>query len=93
VITHTVLFRFADPADAAEAEYRLTQLRGRVAGLDTLHTGLDLGATASNYHLALRTTHADEEALAAYVADAVHQEVVTWITPRLAARAAVDAFG
>ena len=50
----------------------------------------DLGRPGA-YDLVLRSTHADEAGLLAYVEHPVHQELLVWLRPRLADRAVVDA--
>jgi hypothetical protein len=43
------------------------------------------------FDLVLRSTHADEHGLIGYLEHPVHQELLTWLRPRLAERAVVDA--
>ena len=56
----------------------------------TLRVGVDTGRGPHSWDLALITTHDDAEALAAYQAHPRHQEVVSWLGPRIAQRAIVD---
>ena len=91
MIRHTVLMRFTDPDDAAEARTRLEGLVGAVPALLTLQVDLDVLRTESSYDLALVSTHDDLAGLRAYADHPAHLEVLGWLRPRLAARAAVDA--
>ena len=90
MLTHVVLFRFVDPADAPEAQQRLEALVGRIPELLTLTAGLDVVGDAAAAHLALVTTHADVEGLTAYQGHPVHQEFGAWLRPRLESRTVVD---
>lgn len=90
MIRHTVLMRFTDPADAPEAKERLDGLLGVVPTLLTLHVDVDVLRTEASYDLALVSTHDDLAGLKAYAEDPAHLEVLSWIRPRLAARAVVD---
>jgi hypothetical protein len=90
MLTHVVLFRFTDPADAAEAQTRLQALVGRIPELLTLAAGRDVVGDAAAAHLALVTTHADVAGLKAYQAHPVHRELGSWLAPRLGSRTVVD---
>jgi len=90
VITHVVLMTFADPADAPEAKRRLERLAPLVPTLRTLHAGLDAVGAPGSAHLCLTTTHDSPEALREYAEHPAHVELLGWLKPRLAARAAVD---
>ena len=90
MIRHTVLMRFTDPADAAEAKERLDGLLGVVPALLSLQVDVDVMRTEASYDLALVSTHEDRTGLKAYAEDAAHLEVLGWLRPRLAGRAVVD---
>jgi hypothetical protein len=90
MLTHVVLFRFVDPADAVEAQQRLEALVGRIPELQSLAAGRDAVGDASAAHLALLTTHADVEGLRAYQNHPEHQEFGAWLRPRLESRTVVD---
>lgn len=90
MLTHVVLFRFTDPADAAEAQTRLEALPGRIPELLSLAAGQDVVGDAAAAHLALVTTHDDIDGLKAYQAHPDHQEFGAWLGPRLASRTVVD---
>lgn len=90
MLTHVVLMTFADPADASEAKERLEALTGRIAALRSLHVALDRLGLPGSAHLALTTTHDDENGLRAYADDPAHQELLAWLRPRLTGRVVVD---
>lgn len=91
MITHTVLMKFTDPSDAAEAAARLSSLLGTVPQLSGLSVGLDVVRSEASFHLCLTTTHTDLDGLRGYQSHPAHVEVSGWLQPRLAARAVVDA--
>lgn len=90
LVTHVVLMKFAGPNDAAEAKRRLDALAGAVPALRTLAARLDTVGADGAYDLCLTTTHDSVDDLRAYATDPAHAEVLGWLRPRLAARAAVD---
>ena len=90
MLTHVVLFRFTDPADAVEAQQRLEALVGRIPELLSLTAGCDVVGDAAAAHLALLTTHADLSGLKAYQGHPEHQEFGAWLRPRLESRTVVD---
>lgn len=90
MITHVVLFQFADPADAAEARQRISGLRGRISHIRSLSTGVDAGRSGSAWQVALVSTHDDWEGLEAYRTHPAHVEVLEWLATRVTERAAVD---
>ena len=90
MLTHVVLMKFADPADAAKSARLLEDLIGKVAAIRTLEVRLDELRTEVSWDLVLVTTHDDVDGLKAYQADPVHLELASWLKPRLAARAVVD---
>jgi hypothetical protein len=90
MLTHVVLMKFADPADAAKSKQLLEDLIGRVESIRTLEVRLDELRTDVSWDLFLITTHDDADGLKAYQTDPVHLELAGWLKPRLAARAVVD---
>ena len=90
MLTHIVLFRFADRSDAQEAASRLCAMSGRIPGLLDVAAGVDITHSERSYDLGLITHHADADALAQYQVHPVHQEVVAFIRTRSTAAAAVD---
>jgi len=92
MMTHTVLFRFVNPEDAAPAAELLRSMTGRVEGLMAVRAG----TAAPNpdnpdaFHLVLITEHEDAAGLATYIADPAHQEVAAWLRSRVVGRAVAD---
>lgn len=90
MLTHTVLLKFTDAADAPEAKRRLEDLLGKVPTLRSLRVGLDIVRAEGSYDLALVTTHDDLDGLHEYQEHLAHVAFLDWLRPRLAGRAAVD---
>ena len=91
MITHTVLMKFTDAADAPEAKAKLESLVGEVPQIKDLVVGLDVVRSEASFDLCLTTTHADLDELRGYQQHEAHLEVAGWLKQRLAARAVVDA--
>lgn len=90
MITHVVLMTFTDRADAPEAKRRLEQLAGQIPALRTVHVGLDAVGAPGSADLCLTTTHDSADGLREYQEHPAHVELLGWLRPRLAGRAAVD---
>ncbi|WRZ88220.1 Dabb family protein [Streptomyces sp. NBC_01007] len=90
MLTHVVLMRFKDPADAPEARRRLEQLAPLVREIRSMTLGLDVLGTPVSYHLSMITSHAGPDELAAYQRHPEHLLLAEWLRPRLADRAVVD---
>ena len=90
MITHVVLWRFNDPADIDGAIAKLRALDGAVPGLRSLRVGRNRNEGASAFELVLLTEHESFGDLATYAADPTHQQVVSWMSERVADRAVVD---
>ncbi|MGW0808652.1 Dabb family protein [Nonomuraea sp. NPDC002799] len=90
MLTHVVLMRFADPADAAGGKELLEGLRGRVEQIKELTVGLDVVGSPVSYDLCMITVHDSAEGLRGYQEHPVHLEAAAWLRPRIAARAVVD---
>lgn len=90
MVTHVVMWRFNDPADIDEAIDKLRALNGTVAGATSIRVGRNMNSGSSAYELVLCSEHESFEDLAAYSADPAHQEVVAWMSERVADRAVVD---
>ena len=86
--THAVMFTLHDPADADEAVSRLRAMAGRIPAL----LGIEAASSDSSAapHVLLITRHAHGDGLRAYTEHPVHQELLAWIRPRIAARVALD---
>lgn len=90
MITHVVMWRFSDRADAAHAADLLRGLTGKVAGLTSLRVGDNVNTSEHAFDLVLVSEHPDADGLRAYQSDPAHQEVAAWISSRVSARAVVD---
>ncbi|WFE28129.1 Dabb family protein [Solwaraspora sp. WMMD791] len=90
MLTHVVLMRLTDAADAPRARQLLAGLAADVPQCRSLVVGADVGHGPYSWDLALISTHDDAAGLAAYQAHPRHLEVVGWLGPRLAERAIVD---
>jgi hypothetical protein len=90
MLTHVVSFTFTDPEDRHEAQARLEALPPYIEAIGSLTTGLDTVGDPGASHLVLITTHDDLAGLRDYQEHPVHQEFVTWVVPRIAAKTVVD---
>ncbi|MEV4840441.1 Dabb family protein [Nonomuraea sp. NPDC049486] len=90
MLTHVVLMKFTDPADAPEAKERLEALAGRVPQIRELSAHLDVVHSPVSYDLCLVTTHESADELRGYQQHPDHLELAGWLRPKLAARAVVD---
>jgi hypothetical protein len=90
MLTHVVLMRLFDAADAPRAQELLAGLATEIPQVRSLVNGTDVGHGPHSWHLALITTHDNAGDLAAYQAHPRHQDVVGWLGPRIAERAIVD---
>ncbi|MCF2531550.1 Dabb family protein [Yinghuangia soli] len=97
MISHVVLMRFIEPADALPARDLLQGMHGRVAEIASLTVDVDLAVAEQGpdlplpqFHLCLITTHTSREELRGYQDHPVHLEAAAWLRPRLAGRAVVD---
>jgi hypothetical protein len=87
------MMKMQDPTDRDEAASRLRAMEGHIPSLVSVEVLIDELGRDGAYDLVLRSTHDDEPGLLAYIEHPVHQEVLGWLRPRLAARAVVDAVG
>lgn len=90
MITHVVLFRFRDPADAVAGTDRLRALGGVVPALRSIRVGTNGNTGPNAFDVVLVTEHDDLGQLAAYQADPAHREVTDWLASRVTDRAVVD---
>jgi len=90
MITHVVLFKFPERADAERARELLLGMRGRVEPLKELEAGLDVTRSPRSYDLALITRFADAAGLELYRAHPVHLEVLEFIRAHVGSTCAVD---
>ena len=90
VLTHVVVMKFTDPADAPRAKELLEGLVGAVPQIRSLLVGLDTVHSEVSGDLCLVTTHDDADGLLGYQSHEAHLEVAGWLRPRLASRVVVD---
>ena len=90
MLTHVVLFRFADLAVAAECRDRMLAMKGRIPPLLDIEVGVDIVRSDRSFDLALITRHEDLDGMQAYQVHPVHQELLRWVKPRVKQAVAVD---
>lgn len=90
MVTHVVLFKFAEMAHAQEAVRRLLSMKGKVESLTNIQAGVDFTRSERSFEVALVTRHADRAALEAYRTDPVHLEVASYIKTHSTGAASVD---
>lgn len=90
MLTHVVLFRFADLSVAAECRDRMLAMKGRIPALLDIEVGVDIIRSDRSLDLALITRHADLAGMQAYQVHPVHQELLSWVKPRVQQAVAVD---
>lgn len=90
MLTHVVLMKFTERSDREHAKALLDALPATVPQLLSLKVELDAVGADGAYDLVLISTHEDEAGLQGYVTHPDHVEAVSWIRPRLSARAVVD---
>ncbi len=90
MLSHVVLFTFNDRADIPEALDRLRDLPSQIPSLISLRCGGNSIVSPNACDVALITEHADADGLTEYVKHRAHQEVLGWLSSRLASRAVVD---
>lgn len=79
MLTHVVLFRLNDGADAQEVVARLRSLEGKVPAIRALEAGVNQVESDRSYDVGLIVHVDDLAALEAYQVDPYHQEVVAFI--------------
>jgi hypothetical protein len=90
MLTHVVLMKFTDPADAPQAKELLEGLAGTVTEIRSITVGLDVLRTEVSFDLCMTTTHDSADELRGYQEHPAHLEAAGWLRPRLAARSVVD---
>ena len=90
MLTHIVMWRFHDQADVDEAVSKLRGMVGKVAGANSIKVGRNRNESANAFELVLISEHDSPDALTTYAADPVHQDIVSWMSDRVATRAVVD---
>lgn len=90
MLTHVVVMKFVDPADAPKAKELLEGLVGVVPQVLSMLVGLDTVHSDVSGDLCMITTHDDLDGLLGYQSHQAHLEVGGWLRPRLASRVVVD---
>jgi len=90
MLTHVVLFRFADLAVAAECRDRMLAMKGHIPTLLDIEVGVDTVRSDRSFDLALITRHEDMDGMQAYQVHPVHQEMLSWAKSRIQKAVAVD---
>lgn len=90
MVTHVVLFKFAEAEHVDAVATKLRAMEGEVEGLESITVGRDQNRGPRAYDLCLITTHADDAALAMYQADPLHGEVKAFISEVSTGAAVVD---
>jgi hypothetical protein len=90
MVTHIVLFKFENPADAEASVEKLRGMKGRIPALSDIEAGIDFTRSERSYEVGLITRHPDRAALEAYRVDPVHLEVVAFIKGKASGSVAVD---
>lgn len=85
------MMKLTDPSHCVEAVERLRNMEGKIPDLLTIEVLADGLDRDGAYDLVLRSTHHDESGLIGYLEHPEHQSLLSWLRPRLAARAVVDA--
>ncbi len=90
MLTHVVMFRFNDPADAAQAVLQLRGLAGRIPAARTLRVGTNLNTGSGAFEIILVSEHDDIAALEEYRTHPEHQAVLAWLADHPHERVAFD---
>ena len=97
MIRHVVLWTLKEHGDGAgraenalRLKARLESLPARIPQLRSLEAGVDVGADARGWHVALVATFDSKADLAAYQAHPEHQRLVEWLGLVREQRAVVD---
>lgn len=79
MLTHIVLFKLKDKADAEKVREKLLGMEGRIPQLRHLEVGIDILNSQRSYDLALYTRFDSLEAMQEYQVHPVHVEVAEYI--------------
>ncbi|WP_456434040.1 Dabb family protein [Nitratifractor sp.] len=83
MVTHVVMIQFSDHPDKKEriekAREMIEGMRGRVAPLRSLETGINFSPEERAMDLVLIARFDDREGLRTYAIDPVHKEVIDYI--------------
>mgnify|MGYP003956791203 CR=1 FL=1 len=90
MLTHIVLVRFDNMADAEEGARQLRAMKGRIPSMTDVEAGVDITRSGRSYELALITRHPDQAGLDAYQTHPVHQEVLVFLRAKSSGSVSVD---
>jgi Stress responsive A/B Barrel Domain len=90
MVTHIVLFKFANQNDAEASRDKLLGMKGQVPSLLDIEAGVDFTRSDRSYELGLITRHESKADLEAYRVDPVHLEVAGFLKERHSGAVAVD---
>ena len=97
MIKHIVTWRLKDlahghdkPTNARLIQQKLESLRGRIPGLLAIEVGIDISATPNSADVVLYSEFEGPQALAAYQAHPLHQEVAQFVAEAQNERRVVD---
>ncbi len=92
MLTHIVFFRLHPErlGEAPELAQRLRAMAGRIPGLVHCEAGVDIDRSRRAWDVALVTRFPNAAALAAYQADPIHRDVITFVREISLESAVVD---
>lgn len=90
MITHVVLFKLNNTADAAEVKRRLEALPAQIAEIKYYEVGINVLSSERNYDMSLISKFDTLDTMQAYQVHPAHQDFVDFIKPRAASIIAVD---
>ena len=90
MIKHVVMWRYVNKNDIRIAREQLESMKGRVSGMLSIETGVNILDSPASYDLVLITEHRDRAALDAYQEDPLHCEVKVVLGGLKAERTVVD---
>lgn len=90
MITHIVLFRLNDKADAEGAAAQLRSMEGKIASIRSLEVGVNLVESDRAHDVSIVTTFDDLAGLKEYAEHPEHAPVIQWMRAHTSAAAAID---
>ncbi len=90
VITHIVLYRLNDKADAEEAAAVLRGMEGKIPSVRSLEAGINVVESDRAFDVSIKTTFDDLDGLKDYAEHPEHQPVIQWMRAHASAAAAID---
>lgn len=89
-VTHVVMAKLNEGANAGKLAAKLRELKGKVPGLRDVEVGVDMLHSDRSYDLVLTARFDDWAGLEAYQADPEHQQVLAYMRDVVATAVAVD---